>query len=180
MRARSSQPTWPRRSSTAVLTGPPVVPRRRIERRIRSDSPGSVGAPAGLPALAPAPILCLVTSAQGSERSPMGGESPYRAGRKPASGDRRNAVRGVAWGGMESTAGAAVGFLLTPLVISTFGIEGLGLWGAAWSVAHAAGVFDLGIGSTYARFTAKAIAREDAAELNGTIAAGLGFHLVVT
>ncbi len=100
--------------------------------------------------------------------------------RAGASADLRNAVRGVAWGGMESTASAVVGFLLAPLVVSAFGIEGLGLWAAAWSVAHAAGVFDLGIGATYARFTASAIAREDARALNGTIAAGIGFHLVVT
>ncbi|MBI4168703.1 MAG: oligosaccharide flippase family protein [Acidobacteria bacterium] len=97
-----------------------------------------------------------------------------------AAADRRNAVRGVAWGGIESVASAIVGFLLTPLVVAAFGIEGLGLWAASWSMAHAAGLFDLGMSGAYARFTAQAIARGDARALNGTVAVGVGFHLVVT
>jgi O-antigen/teichoic acid export membrane protein len=96
------------------------------------------------------------------------------------SADRRNAVRGVAWGGVESATRAAVGFVLTPIILGAFGIEGLGLWAASWAMAHVAGMFDLGIGTTYARFAAQAIARDDATALNGTVAAGLGFHLVVT
>jgi O-antigen/teichoic acid export membrane protein len=94
--------------------------------------------------------------------------------------DRRNAVRGVAWGGVESGIRAGVGFLITPLIIHAFGIEGLGLWAACWSTAQMAALFDLGIGAVYSRFAAKAIAREDAEELNGTLAAGIGFHLLAT
>jgi O-antigen/teichoic acid export membrane protein len=86
----------------------------------------------------------------------------------------------VTWGGIESATRAAVGFLLTPIILSVFGLEGLGLWAAAWSMAHVAGMFDLGIGSTYARFAAQAIARDDATALNGTVGAGIGFHLAVT
>lgn len=100
--------------------------------------------------------------------------------RAATSSDRRNAVRGVAWGGVESVASAVVGFMLTPLVVARFGIEGLGLWGASWSMAHATGLFDLGISGSYARFTARAIARGDARDLNETAAAGTGFHLVLT
>ena len=106
-------------------------------------------------------------------RSP--GAAPER--QAPAAGERRSAVRGVAWTGVESAAGALVGFLLTPLVVRVAGIEGLGLWGACWSLAHAAGVLDLGIGPSYARFTSRAIATGDAEGLNGTVAAGTGFHL---
>ena len=62
-------------------------------------------------------------------RSP--GAAPER--QAPAAGERRSAVRGVAWTGVESAAGALVGFLLTPLVVRVAGIEGLGLWGACWS-----------------------------------------------
>ena len=94
--------------------------------------------------------------------------------------DRRNAVRGVAWGGVESITRAAIGLLITPLILSAFGIAGLGLWAACWSTAQVAGLFDLGIGAIYSRFAARAIARDDADALNGTIAAGMGFHLIAT
>jgi O-antigen/teichoic acid export membrane protein len=98
---------------------------------------------------------------------------------QPGAGERRVAARSVAWGGVESAAAAAVGLLLTPLVVRTAGIEGLGLWGAAWSLAHTAGLIDLGIGASYARFTARALASDDPEDLNGTVAAGVGFHLVL-
>ena len=96
------------------------------------------------------------------------------------SADRRNAVRGVAWGGVESATRAGVAFLITPLIIGAVGIEGLGLWAVCWSMASISGMFDLGIGATYARFAASAIARGDARALNGTVAAGTGFLLIVT
>jgi O-antigen/teichoic acid export membrane protein len=96
------------------------------------------------------------------------------------SGERRSAARGVAWGGVESGVTALVGFLLTPLVVRAFGIEGLGLWASAWSLAHAAGILDLGVGASYARFTAAAIATGDTRRLNGTLAAGVGFHLALS
>ncbi len=104
--------------------------------------------------------------------------------RAPADGgssgsDGARAVRGVAWGGVESAAGAITGLVVTPLIVRAFGIEGLGLWAACWSLAHSAGLLDLGIGASYARFTARAIARGDAAELNGTVAAGVGLHLLL-
>lgn len=93
--------------------------------------------------------------------------------------DRRLAARGVLWGGMENAAAAFVGLLLTPLVVRVSGIEGLGLWGAAWSLAHAAGVFDLGIASAYARFAARAIALRDIPSLNRALGAGAGFYLLL-
>ncbi len=93
--------------------------------------------------------------------------------------DRVHAARGVAWGGLESAAGAVTGLVVTPLIIRSFGLEGLGLWAASWSLAHSAGLFDLGIGASYARFTASAITRRDARDLNGAVAAGIGFHLVI-
>ncbi len=85
----------------------------------------------------------------GSQGSPVGGV------------DRVHAARGVAWGGVESAAGALTGLVVTPLIVRAFGLEGLGLWAASWSLAHSAGLFDLGIGASYARFTASAIARHD-------------------
>jgi len=94
--------------------------------------------------------------------------------------DRRDAIRGAVWGGIESFTRASVGLAITPLIITAFGLEGLGLWAACWSTAQMAGLFDLGIGAIYSRFTAHAIARHDAAALNGTIAAGMGFHLIAT
>jgi O-antigen/teichoic acid export membrane protein len=98
----------------------------------------------------------------------------------PAAFERRGAVRGAAWSGVESAAGAAVGLLLTPLVVARTGVEGLGLWAAAWSLAHAATLVDLGVGGAYARFTARAIADSDTDGLNRTVAAGMGFHLTVS
>jgi len=95
----------------------------------------------------------------------------------PGAGERRVAARGVAWGGVESAAAAGVGLVLTPLVVGTAGIEGLGLWGAAWSLAHTAGLLDLGAGASYARFAARAIARRDIDALNGSVAVGAGVHL---
>jgi O-antigen/teichoic acid export membrane protein len=95
----------------------------------------------------------------------------------PGAGERRVAARSVAWGGIESAASAAVGLLLTPLVLRVAGLEGLGLWGAAWSLAHTAGLVDLGIGASYTRFTARALAADDAAELNQTVSVGVAFHL---
>lgn len=92
-------------------------------------------------------------------------------------GVRRAAVRGAAWGGVETAAGALVGLLLTPLVVRAFGLEGLGLWAAAWSLAHSATAVDLGVAASYARFTARAVARGDTAGLNRTLGAGLGFYL---
>jgi O-antigen/teichoic acid export membrane protein len=97
----------------------------------------------------------------------------------PGAGERRVAARSVAWGGIESAASAAVGLLLTPLVLRTTGLEGLGLWGAAWSLAHTAGLVDLGIGASYTRFTARALAADDAAELNRTVSVGVAFHLTL-
>ncbi len=95
-------------------------------------------------------------------------------------GERRSAVRGVAWGGIESATGALVGFLLTPLIVRVAGIDGLGLWAASWSLAHTAGILDLGVGGSYARFTARAIATGDRDALNGAVGAGFGFHLVLS
>lgn len=92
-------------------------------------------------------------------------------------GERRVAARGVAWGGIESSVAALVGLLLTPLVLRVAGLDGLGLWGAAWSLAHTAGILDLGVGASYGRFAARALARGDIAELNDTLAVGVGFHL---
>jgi O-antigen/teichoic acid export membrane protein len=97
----------------------------------------------------------------------------------PGAGERRVAARSVAWGGIESAASAGVGLLLTPLVLRIAGLEGLGLWGAAWSLAHAAGLVDLGIGASYTRFTARALAADDAAELNRTVSVGVAFHLTL-
>jgi O-antigen/teichoic acid export membrane protein len=93
--------------------------------------------------------------------------------------DRRAAVRGVAWGGVESAAAAVVGLILTPLVVRAAGVDGLGLWGAAWALAHAAGTFDLGVGASYARFAARALARGDTGALNRTLAAGVGFYCLL-
>jgi O-antigen/teichoic acid export membrane protein len=89
------------------------------------------------------------------------------------------AARSVAWGGIESAASAAVGLVLTPLVLRVAGLEGLGLWGAAWSLAHTAGLVDLGIGASYTRFTARALASDDARELNETVSVGVAFHLTL-
>lgn len=98
----------------------------------------------------------------------------------PGAGERRAAARGVAWGGVESAVAALVGLSLTPIVIRHAGIEGLGLWGAAWSLAHTASLLDLGVGAAYGRFTAAALARNDLEDLNGLLAAGIGFHLVLS
>jgi O-antigen/teichoic acid export membrane protein len=89
-------------------------------------------------------------------------------------------VRGAAWNGLERTAAAAAGLVVTPLVLTRAGVDGLGLWAAAWSLAHAATLVDLGVGGAYARFTARAIAASDTDGLNRTLAAGVGFHLAVS
>ena len=60
--------------------------------------------------------------------------------------DRVHAARGVAWGGLESAAGAVTGLVVTPLIIRSFGLEGLGLWAAPGGLAHAAGGVFLGKG----------------------------------
>jgi O-antigen/teichoic acid export membrane protein len=105
-----------------------------------------------------------------------------RAGAIPAAGagERRVAARGVVWGGVESAVSAAVGLVLTPLVVRATGLEGLGLWGASWSLAHTASLLDLGAGASYARFASRAIARDDADELNEGVAVGAGIHLTLT
>jgi len=94
----------------------------------------------------------------------------------PGAGERHAAARGVAWSGVEAAASACVALLMTPLVLRTCGIEGLGMWGAAWSVAHTAGLLDLGVGSAYGRFAAQALARGDHRDLNATLAVGVGFQ----
>jgi O-antigen/teichoic acid export membrane protein len=96
---------------------------------------------------------------------------------RDGAGERRAAVRGVAWGGVETAVTAAVGFVLTPLVLRVAGLSGLGLWAAAWSLAHTTGIFDLGVGASYARFTSRALALHDLRALNGVVGAGVGFHL---
>src|SRR6185503_8152097 len=98
----------------------------------------------------------------------------------PGTGERRAAARGVAWSGVEAAVSAVVALLMTPLVLRTCGIEGLGMWGAAWSVAHAAGLLDLGVGSAYGRFAAQALARGDRSDLNATLAVGVGFQAGVS
>jgi O-antigen/teichoic acid export membrane protein len=94
-------------------------------------------------------------------------------------GEKTAAARGVAWGGIESATSALVGLLLTPFVVRTCGIEGLGLWGASWSLAHTSHLLDLGVGASYTRFTSKAIAVSDTAGLNRILGAGMGFHVVL-
>jgi O-antigen/teichoic acid export membrane protein len=96
-----------------------------------------------------------------------------------ARGEKTAAARGVAWGGIESATSALVGLLLTPFVVKTCGIEGLGLWGASWSLAHATHLLDLGVGASYTRFTSKSIAVADTAGLNRILGAGMGFHLAL-
>jgi O-antigen/teichoic acid export membrane protein len=98
----------------------------------------------------------------------------------PGADERRAAARGVAWSGVEAAAAAAVALLMTPLVLRTCGLEGLGLWGAAWSLAHTAGLLDLGVGSAYGRFAAQALARGDDRDLNDTLAVGVGFQAGVS
>jgi O-antigen/teichoic acid export membrane protein len=104
---------------------------------------------------------------------------PERVRRPPVSVERRAAARGVAWGGVESLTSALVGLVLTPLVVRTCGLEGLGLWAASWSLAHTTNLLDLGVGSSYTRFTSQAIALSDVGRLNRTLAAGTGFHLAI-
>ncbi len=104
---------------------------------------------------------------------------PDRGRRAPVSVERRAAARGVAWGGVESLTSALVGLVLTPLVVSTCGLEGLGMWAASWSLAHTTNLLDLGVGSSYTRFTSQSIALSDVARLNRTLAAGTAFHLVI-
>ncbi|HZN02803.1 MAG TPA: oligosaccharide flippase family protein [Candidatus Polarisedimenticolia bacterium] len=98
----------------------------------------------------------------------------------PGADERRAAARGVAWSGVEAAAAALTALLMTPLVLRTCGLEGLGLWGAAWSVAHTAGLIDLGVGSAYGRFAAQALARGDERDLNATLAVGVGFQGAVS
>jgi len=80
---------------------------------------------------------------------------------------------------VESLTSALVGLVLTPLVVSTCGLEGLGMWAASWSLAHTTNLLDLGVGSSYTRFTSQSIALSDVARLNRTLAAGTGFHLAI-
>jgi len=94
--------------------------------------------------------------------------------------ERRQAARSVGWGAIESASGALVGLGLTPLVIRSAGMEGLGLWAACWSMAHAANIADCGVGASYSRFTARAIAAADATALNAAVGAGVGFHLTLS
>ncbi len=96
-----------------------------------------------------------------------------------SSEEKRSAARGVAWGGVESATSALVGLILTPLVVRACGLEGLGLWAASWSLAHATQLLDLGVGASYTRFTSKAIAVSDTAGLNRILGAGIGFHLAL-
>lgn len=98
----------------------------------------------------------------------------------PGGAERRAAARGVAWSGLESGVTAAVGFLLTPLIVRFVGIEGLGLWSASWSMAHTSGLLDLGVGGSYARFTSRALATGDTVALNRFVGAGVGFHLALS
>ena len=105
--------------------------------------------------------------------------APPALGAPPPGAERRIAARGVAWGGVESAVAAAVGLVLTPLVIAKVGVVGLGLWGAAWSLSHSAGLLDLGLGATYSRFAARALARRDLEALNGALAVGTGIHLSI-
>jgi O-antigen/teichoic acid export membrane protein len=97
----------------------------------------------------------------------------------PPSGERRLAVRGIAWGGVESATSVLVGLFLTPLVVSRCGLSGLGLWSASWSLAHATNMLDLGVGASYTRFTSGAIARDDLRGLNRILGAGTAFHLIL-
>jgi len=97
----------------------------------------------------------------------------------PVSVERRAAARGVAWGGVESLTSALVGLVLTPLVVNTCGLEGLGMWAASWSLAHTTNLLDLGVGSSYTRFTSRSIALSDVARLNRTLSAGTGFHVAI-
>ena len=94
----------------------------------------------------------------------------------PGGAERVVAARGVAWSGVEAGAAAVAALLMTPLVLQTVGLEALGLWGAAWSLAHTAGLLDLGVGSAYGRFAAQALARGDDRDLNSTLAVGVGFQ----
>jgi O-antigen/teichoic acid export membrane protein len=98
----------------------------------------------------------------------------------PGAGERRVAARGVAWGGIETASGALVGLVMAPLVIRAAGLEGLGLWSAAWSLAHTAGIVDLGVGASYGRFTARALQSRDLNDLNEVLAVGVGFHLTLS
>ena len=104
---------------------------------------------------------------------------PELADRTADHGDRRTVARGVAWGGVESATSAFVGLVLTPLVVRSCGLEGLGLWAASWSLAHTTNLLDLGVGASYTRFTSQAIALSDVRALNRTLAAGTGFHILL-
>jgi len=106
-------------------------------------------------------------------------KTPARPDSFPAAEERRAAARGVAWGGVESATSALVGLVLTPLVVRACGLEGLGLWSASWSLAHATNLLDLGVGASYTRFTSRAIALSDTSGLNRTLGAGIGFHIAL-
>lgn len=68
---------------------------------------------------------------------------------------------------------AAVGFLLTPLVVHSLGNAGYGLWTLVLSLTGYFGLLDLGIRSSLGRFVARHIALKDETGVNRTASTAL-------
>lgn len=68
---------------------------------------------------------------------------------------------------------AAIGFVLSPIVVHSLGNTGYGLWTLVLSLTGYFGLLDLGIRSSVGRFVARYLALEDHRKVNSTVSAAM-------
>ena len=72
----------------------------------------------------------------------------------------------------------AIGFLLTPFIISELGLAQYGLWAVVGSLAGYLGLLDFGLGGSFVKFIAEYAERGDRASARQVVVFGMTFYFV--
>jgi len=75
--------------------------------------------------------------------------------------------------------GMLISFFLTPYILSHLGVEYFGIWSIVWVLTGYLGLLDLGLGTSFVRYTSLYYARGEKENLRKMMNSGLFFYMVV-
>ncbi|MCH7960013.1 MAG: polysaccharide biosynthesis protein [Candidatus Hydrogenedentes bacterium] len=90
----------------------------------------------------------------------------------------RTIARNTAFNGLGRAWEAVVGLVLVAYIVSRVGASGYGLWAVVGAFTGYAALFDLGIGSAYAKYIAEHAARDERDRISGIVSTGVFFYVV--
>ena len=101
-----------------------------------------------------------------------------RSAREPSEHVRRRVAHNTATNVLTKTLGLAVGFLLTPFILSRVGVASYGLWALTGSVVAYGALLDFGITGGLTKHVAEYWARGEVREAEEVIASALSIYTV--